>query len=550
MRKKYFDILFFTMCFFLIFNNIPSVIRIQFISGGLGNKLSFYPIFLGMLYTLYLIFKKQLDLPKFELFKGFILIYFLTLSVSLILGLVEYPFYEEILNCSVVQIDKLPQVYDFLVSRNIDISKTLLLQIWIAARTIKGAFLNTLFTFGTIYMIYIWYAGDFKRCFNVFIKAIISSTIIVVVYGSIETMYLAGNKIAENFLKNVNPIFYDILSDKLWYPPLLWTGQTRSIFCEPSFLGIWSGFAIPFLWYKAMNTTGWKKKIIFLLITILSFLVFMTHARTAIGLLLGEIFIIFVYTAFYMDRRQWKIFGAIICCTAIGFGGMYYFTNNLIVNKLVKVSSQEIRSNKKSYNMTPQKAKVKEVNKKIVVKEKPEMTIEEYFQYNIKSMTQVTSRSNGARLSSIYADLMIGVDNPLLGVGQGLVSGYKPKYLPAFAKNNREVNTWINNQNKYGIIKKGMLSYSAYSSLFAETGLLGVLIYFFPVIYIVIILAKNINRDLIPGIPLSILCSLMGMLASGISNVFNITYCYWILIGLGHVYAFDKPDMNTRESSL
>jgi hypothetical protein len=36
------------------------------------------------------------------------------------------------------------------------------------------------------------------------------------------------------------------------------------------------------------------------------------------------------------------------------------------------------------------------------------------------------------------------------------------------------------------------------------------------------------------------LISFLGMLITGFSNILNITYCYWILLGLGYAMCFGK----------
>ena len=46
------------------------------------------------------------------------------------------------------------------------------------------------------------------------------------------------------------------------------------------------------------------------------------------------------------------------------------------------------------------------------------------------------------------------------------------------------------------------------------------------------------------------LISLLGIMASGIGDTLNITYCYWVLMGLGYAMCFgkagDEKDINER----
>ena len=60
MNKKAINILFFLISLFLIFNNVPKIIQMNFIGGGtLGNKLVFYPLIIGLIYTIYCQYKHK-----------------------------------------------------------------------------------------------------------------------------------------------------------------------------------------------------------------------------------------------------------------------------------------------------------------------------------------------------------------------------------------------------------------------------------------------------------------------------------------------------------
>lgn len=53
MNKKIINFLFFFISFFLIFNNIPKIIQMNFLGGPVQSKLVFYPLFTGFIYTIY-----------------------------------------------------------------------------------------------------------------------------------------------------------------------------------------------------------------------------------------------------------------------------------------------------------------------------------------------------------------------------------------------------------------------------------------------------------------------------------------------------------------
>lgn len=53
MNTKIRNSLFFTICFSIIFSNIPGGIQLNFIGGSIGNQLVLYPLLVGLIYTLY-----------------------------------------------------------------------------------------------------------------------------------------------------------------------------------------------------------------------------------------------------------------------------------------------------------------------------------------------------------------------------------------------------------------------------------------------------------------------------------------------------------------
>ena len=62
MSSKIKNQLFFLICFTLIFNNIPKVLQMNFIGSVLGDKLVFYPLIIGFVYTIYCEYKYKKDL--------------------------------------------------------------------------------------------------------------------------------------------------------------------------------------------------------------------------------------------------------------------------------------------------------------------------------------------------------------------------------------------------------------------------------------------------------------------------------------------------------
>ena len=105
------------------------------------------------------------------------------------------------------------------------------------------------------------------------------------------------------------------------------------------------------------------------------------------------------------------------------------------------------------------------------------VTAVESLDKNLVSLASSDKRSNGARYGLIKANLRIAADYPILGVGSGLSSAYIIDYFTENEKKNREINSWIKNQNRNGVLS---MNYSVndamneYVTRIAQNGVLGV----------------------------------------------------------------------------
>lgn len=127
MNNKIHNILFFIISIFIIFNNIPKVIQMNFLGGSVGNQLVFYPLFLEFIYTIYCQYKYKNIFINFDKFIKFIAVYLAITFISLIAGLYNYPYYDMVINGPVTQIEKLPKVMVFLNSLGIHIDQKILI---------------------------------------------------------------------------------------------------------------------------------------------------------------------------------------------------------------------------------------------------------------------------------------------------------------------------------------------------------------------------------------------------------------------------------------
>lgn len=505
MNKEIRNILFFCICFSLSFFTISKFLQLNFLAGPMANKLVFYPLFLGFIYTGYCQCKYRNIFINWNKFRKYILVFLGINFLSLIIGLIIYPYYDLILNGPVEQIEKLPKVLEWLHKFDIDIEEQFLIIIWMIIRTIKTLFLDVIYTFFGAYILYCWYYNNWKKAFNILLKAIIGSLIVIFTYSAIELFYLIGNEFAKNILVTITPYFHDVYNKGTWWPPLLWNGQLRSIFAEPSYLGMYAAFAMPFLWYKFIMSKDKFKIVCSLIIVFFTFLLFLTKARTAVALFSGELCILLLYMIYLRNKAFMKNVALICSCVVISFVSANIFIPNMVNSK-----------------------------------DEAEINIEGYFEDNLGSLASTEKRSNTARYSIMLANLNIGIDYPILGVGLNLNDAYIPEYLPEMSKNNHEVNMWINDQKDLGILKSGFPSLGEYTSRFAETGILGLVAFLLPPIFLLINLLKKIKKEKdLRYVAFTI--SFIGIMAAGIGDSINITYCYWVLLGLGYAMCFGKP---------
>lgn len=260
MNTKIRNSLFFTICFSIIFSNIPEGIRLNFIGGSIGNQLVLYPLLVGLIYTLYCQNKYKNIFIKKKEFVLFSFIYIITGLISIGLGLLQYPFYDEILNGPLTQIPKIPMMISFFSYLQIDFDRNNLILGWMFTRVIKGMLLSYLWTFCMGYIIFCWHKNTGEESFKILTRATLCGVCVILLYSVIELFYLGHVSAAGDILKIVNPYIHSIENDGTWWPPLLWGGQLRSVFAEPSYFGIYAAFAMPLLWYKLIEThiSLWK----------------------------------------------------------------------------------------------------------------------------------------------------------------------------------------------------------------------------------------------------------------------------------------------------
>jgi len=515
MNKRCRDILFAFIIFGLLFTNIPKILQCNFLFGTMATKLSVYPIFIGMMGTIY--YKKfntnqNIRNDRFELYGvKYIASYLLICTISLIIGLMNYPYYDLILNGPVTQIKKLNILYFLIQQINGNISLRELLSYWMLIRPIKGLIIETIMTFGTVLLIFQWYKNDKKKMMQILIKGIYVSVGCILLYNILDCGYLLNNIQATALLQKINPIVHEIKNNGTWWPPLLISGQLRSLFAEPSYYGIYASFALPWLWYSTFYYSK-KKVLTYGTIFLFSFCLYLTKARTAVILLNGEIVFLILFT-FFFRKIMWRHTITILFCTIISF-----FLATSFINY---VSMMDSRAN---------------------------VTVNSYLNDNVGSLAYADKRSNRARYSVMEANLRMGLTHPFFGVGYSLRQAYTKDYLSTAGLNNNEIKGWLKNQENLGILKVGFPPLGDYLVRLAETGFFGLSFflllpgYLFYLLLQIIFKEKNNELGVLPYIFFSI--SLIGIMASGIGDTLNVTYCYWFLLGVGYVLCFRGSDGN------
>lgn len=513
MNKKVRNAIFFLIVFTLIFNNIPKPVQLNFIGGPVGGKLVVYPLLAGFLYSFWCQYKGHKVWTDWKPFSRYVAVYIGVMLLSVVIGLIQYPYYDLVLNGSVGQIEKLPWVLDKLHSHGIDVDSKLLMQAWVIVRQIKSVFMETFWCFGGAYMIYCWYRIEWKQAIGILTKAVMASSVIVIVYGVIDVMWLAHSEWAGKVLSAVNPYLHIIRDKGMWWPPLLWNDlRFRSVFAEPSYYGMFVAFALPWIWCRIYLE---KSKICMVIAFLLSFMLILAKARTGFMLHLGELSLLVLFGIIFIRNREFfkkalPIIGISLCAFILG---------NLFIVQYID----------------------KKPETKAVV------AIEQYVDSNAKSVASSDARSNKSRYSVMEADFRVGLDHPILGVGKGLRSSYVPDYFSEKAKLVGEIKMWLEFRERLGVMRSGIPSLGAYTSLFAEAGIIGLGVFLCPIIVILVWAVKRFIRRDYDMWMVFFLISFCGMLAAGIGDTINITYCLWVLLGVGYAMIYGNPTNDEKD---
>ena len=410
-----------------------------------------------------------------SVFVKFFVIFTLVRIITLAIGLINYPYYDLI---TIDQIEKLQVIVSKIPALG---DEKNLLPYWLFIKETKNIFMDSFTLFGLPIIMWHLFHTDWQDGFKYMRKAVLILVVIFCTYSFIEILWLKLQlDIAKDILCFINPLLYDPKSSHGWWPPLLWSGQQlRSICPEPSYFGINACFCIPFLWSYLLEES--KTKYI-ALYTYFMLMLFLTKARTALGIFIGE------YTLLALSTLLCRSKKAILLLCAVSLSATIAFSLTLVDWK----SGNEV------------------------------VTAEKYISQNVTSVAKTGERSNSARFGNVRATFEIGKAHILTGVGKGMKSAYMPDYMDSISAQNGEIKLWTRYMREQGVLKSGFPNLNHYIEIFAESGIFGLFLFLMPICYVVYRFVKlKLYQDILSCISF---IAFAGQLAAMCSNKYYITY--------------------------
>lgn len=462
-----------------------------------GGSLPLFFLLIGYFLFIIELFIRPISFSKYEKIGiFFLLISFLWYLITVVIGVNYYQYYHLI---DVSQDDKL-QILVYKMNQWGYENTLLTTKIWLLFLGVRSAILETLFAYSITFWVFHIYKENFKKAFCDIYGALKILCLFISIYSLIEVGYLLGNELCKDILVNVNPIFLKVAYLNDWWPPLLWPNlQARSLFAEPSFFGIFLAMVLPFFVQLFLTESNGEKKNNYIFWGVYIFLIMllvMSKARTAIALVSGEILLIILWQL-CIHRKEWKkffyFFGITIVAISLGLFGTFNF--------------QSIDTKVSAENNT---------------------NIQSYATQNVTSIVG-NQRSNNARLANTLATSKVGLENPLFGVGPGLVHEYIVEQLTVEDLNNPEVNKWTTDLKEQGPLRAGYPILNHLSWIFAAQGAIGLVIFLLPTVYIIksVFLSKQMLNDIQI---FSVFVAFSGLVVAFLSNAAQLGY--YILCGL------------------
>ena len=532
--NKYIDSLIGLSFIFVIFPVIPMSLRIGFLGGEFSAKASFYTLFICLVYSVWL---KRHSLLQYHLYwKELLYITLLgfSIAVSLVHGLINFPYYDLVPGTNYMN-HKLEAIIQLIFNESV--SEYTLSIIHFCFRALKNSLTQLIFTFGFSYLIFYWYKNRSETILKIVSKGSLISASLVVIFGVIELFYFGKQQWALSLLTYIRPIVHAIEINNTWWPPLFWPElQFRSLFPEPSFLGIYAVITIPFIW--SIIFTSKNKKLVglsFIILLLLEMITLLANSRTAtVFLIIDYILLVFALCIQFRNKKF------IIHTVLVTLIGLLAFVGNIVYTSNVFYVQD---ASTKSINTTSTTSK--NISTQQVANE-----ITSYGENNIKSLSKKGGRSNNQRYGVMKADLNIFKENPLLGIGQGLRTPYVLNYLDEDTLNGAEVKMWIENIKNKGLINISIPMLGEYTSRLLETGIMSFVLFMAPILLLLFRLLKYIIQNSKDTFVIFFTIAYIECLLTGIGTTLNELYYFWILLGFGYALVYVKNSCNNKVDEI
>lgn len=403
-----------------------------------------------------------------------------------IIGIINYQYFEQI---NLTQMENFKNLYDN-VSSYFPLNEEFSIKGWLIYKEIRGAFLAVAYS----YCISFWIYHIYKKSWNTAIQDLKKVTLVLCgilsLYSIFEVNYLIGGIVGKSILSTINPLYMKIADIHNWWPPLFWEGQLRSLFAEPSFFGIYTAMAIPILLSFYLDSGFTYKSLVGRLMYIfIVMMLVLSKARTATVLFCIEFFMLAVWICFF-KKKYWKRLVLIGVCTCIavfmGLSCMAHF----------KSQTTQYQNNN--------------------------ISVESYVSQNITSVVG-NKRSNSARFANVHATIDVGLQNPVFGVGHDLKDIYLDKNLQDSDRLVPEVANWSRIMYEKGPLKSSYPTLNQLAGVFAEEGLLGLLLFMVPILGAIITVIKYRKKFFdTDGICLTI--SFIGLCCAFFSNIATVEF--------------------------
>lgn len=511
----------------LPFTYIPERFRLPLLGRNLPNIF----LLLGLIVFIWYALKyRNTYLPHKKYFLFFVGWYVLCLFI----GAVTYPFYDN----SFYEYIRNEGYYGKLVRLSpVIFDNVILMQLKYACSNLLGMIRNLFIPLFAVWLIVInLYKKDWKEGIHKISMAALVLAIIMIIYSIPEIIWLwTGNKTCADILSTINRIFYDPASASGWWPPLLWKNQLRSITMEPSLFGIISSFTIPLIWYKIFVE---HKKWCYGVLLILGFMLFASKARTGIIVYLGELALLIIVSVALFNKNYLKFAGRVLLAGVLSYG-LYIGGSTYVPVWVNHFTNQNITVPAKTDKVSKPKSSrtIPSIDK----------AANKYVQENVTSVVG-NKRSNVARYGNSVARIKVGLDYPVFGVGYGYPDMYMKDRFPDFARDNQEIQNWTKQITEKGFFKASYPSVNEYAQAFAISGIVGLLLFMAPGIYMGIKLLRNLKLLYNPVILILAVAS-CGQLADLLSSVFLLTYPMSLSLLYLAIQEEDKKlSMTDRES--